>query len=120
MKRYEHWQDWVILTSGAWLFFAPFFMSYGSATGAAAWDSYVVGALVVAAAVSALWTPESLSEEWVDVVLGLWLVIAPFAFGFYASEAVAAWSHIAVGILVAGDALWGMAARPVSGGHVHH
>lgn len=120
MKRREHWQDWVILTSGVWLFFAPFFMAYGSASGAAAWNSYVAGALVAISAVSALWTPESLSEEWVNVMLGLWLVIAPFAFGFYASEAIAAWNHFVVGIVVVGDALWGMAARPASGGHVQH
>lgn len=120
MENNQRWQDWVILALGVWLFFAPFFMAYGSATGAAAWDSYVVGALVAVSAVSALWTPESLSEKWVNVVLGLWLVMAPFAFGFDASEAVATWNHVVVGILVVGDSLWGMAAYPASGAHVPH
>jgi hypothetical protein len=120
MKSNQRWQDWVILALGVWLFFAPFFMSYGSTTGAAAWSSYVVGAAVAVFATSALWTPASQSEAWVNLVLGLWLVIAPFVLGFYAGEAVAAWNHIVVGILIAGDAIWAMAARPVSGGHVHH
>lgn len=119
MKSNQRWQDWVILTLGVWLFFAPFFISYGSTTGAAAWSSYVIGAVAAVVATSALWTPASQQEEWVNLVLGLWLVIAPFALGFHASEAVAAWNHIVVGILIAGDAIWAMAAKPSSGTPVH-
>ena len=119
MKSNQRWQDWVILTLGVWLFFAPFFMGYGSITGVAAWDSYLIGGAAAVFAVSALWSPEKW-EEWVNMALGLWLVIAPFVLGFYASEAVAAWSHIVAGILIAGDAVWALAARPSSGAHVHH
>jgi len=120
MKSNQRWQDWVILTLGVWLFFAPFFMSYGSITGAAAWSSYVAGTVAAVFAASALWTPASQSEEWVNLALGLWLVIAPFVLGFYGSEAVAAWNHVVAGIVITGGAIWAMAARPVSGGHVRH
>ena len=120
MNSDQRWQDWVILTLGVWLFFAPFFMSYGSITGAAAWSSYVAGTVAAVFAASALWTPASQSEAWVNLVLGLWLVIAPFVLDFYGSEAVAAWNHVVLGIVITGGAIWAMAARPVSGGHVHH
>lgn len=46
------WQDWVMLVFGAWLFFLPFFMTYGSMTGTAAWNSYILG---VAVAIFAVW-----------------------------------------------------------------
>lgn len=120
MQSNQRWQDWVVLALGAWLFLAPFFMGYASLSGPAAWNSYVLGALVAAFAIAALWQPESPSEEWVNLVLGLWLVIAPFVLGFYATEAVAAWNHFIVGILVVGDAVWSMVIQSKAGGSVPH
>ena len=52
--------------------------------------------------------------------LGAWMVVAPFVFGFYASEAVAAWNLAVVGVLIAADAIWALAARPSPGAHVPH
>ena len=120
MERNQRWQDWVVLVLGVWLFFSPFFMAYASATGAAAWNSYVAGALAAIFAASALWSPTSKAEEWVNLVLGAWMVVAPFVFGFYASEAVAAWNLAVVGVLIAADAIWALAARPSPGAHVPH
>jgi len=120
MERNQRWQDWFVLALGVWLFFSPFFMAYASLTGAAAWSSYVVGALVAIVAASALWSPASKAEEWVNLVLGLWLLMAPFIFGFYASEAAAAWNLTVVGILIAGDTIWALAARPTPGAHAPH
>jgi len=121
MQSNQRWQDWVIFALGVWLFFSPYFMTYGSLDGVAAWDSYAVGALVALFAASALWrSSPSQPEEWVNLVLALWLVAAPFALGFYASEATAAWNHIVIGILIGGDAIWALAAKPSAGTHVHH
>jgi len=118
----RRWQDWTVLTLGVWLFFAPFLMAYGSIAGAAAWDSYVIGAVAALFAASALWrTSASQAEEWVNLVLGLWLVAAPFALGFYTSAAAAAWNQIVVGVLIAAAATWALAERPAGGGmHAHH
>lgn len=120
MQSKQRWQDWVILALGAWLFLAPFFTGYSSLSGPAAWNSYVLGAIVTVFAIAALWRPESPTEEWVNLVLGLWLVIAPLALGFYASEAVAAWNHFVVGALVAGDAVWAMAVQSKAAREVPH
>ena len=84
------------------------------------WVSLALGAVVAVFAIAALWRPESPTEEWVNLVLGLWLVIAPFALGFYASEAVAAWNHFVVGALIAGDAVWAMSVQSKAGGEVPH
>jgi len=113
MKSKQRWQDWVILAIGVWLLLAPLALSYGS-VGGAAWNSYVVGAVVAVFASAALLWPESPSEEWVNLVLGAWLVIAPFVLGFYASAALAAWTQVVAGLLIAGEAIWAMASRRTS------
>lgn len=119
MKSKQRWQDWVILALGVWLFFAPLALSYGAA-GGAAWNSYVVGAVVAVFAFAALLWPDSPSEEWVNLVLGAWLVIAPFVLGFYASAVLAAWNQVVVGLLIAGEAIWAMASQRISEARLHH
>jgi hypothetical protein len=113
MKRTGRWQDWAILILGAWLFVSPFILGYAPLA-AAAWNAYVVGAAVAILAASALWVPSfGLDEEWGNLALGLWLVAAPFLLGFYSADSLAAWNQIVVGILVAGDAAWAVAVRPL-------
>lgn len=104
------WQDWAMLVFGVWLFFSPFWMAgYASMSSVAAWNSYIFGVLVAAFAVAAL-TTRRRWEEKVELAFGIWLVISPFVLGFYGSENGAAWNHIAIGLLVAVDALWILAA----------
>jgi len=122
MANKQPWRDWVILAAGIWLFSAPFFMSYDSRTGAAAWDSYAVGALIAVFAVSSLWSRSVLlssAEEWIKFVLAPWLLAAPIALGFLGSGTAAVWIHFVVGLLIGADAIWSLAARPSPGNHVH-
>ncbi len=119
MQGKQRWQDGVTLVLGVWLFFAPFFMNYGPLVGLAAWNSYLVGIAIVIAAAWALRAPEKW-EEWVSLVLGAWLIIAPFALGFYASLATAAWNDVIVGVLIVGDAIWALAARQSAAPAHHH
>ncbi|CAM3398256.1 SPW repeat-containing protein [Bordetella sputigena] len=98
----QRWQDWVTTLAGAYLFFSPWIISYFSPsstiTGAAVWSHYVVGVVIVAIGLAAL-ASYQLWEEWVEVALGIWLVIAPWILGFPAVKAFA-WSSIVVGIVV--------------------
>jgi hypothetical protein len=106
----QRWQDWVILVLGVWLFFSPFWMTgYASASSIAAWDSYVLGVIAVVFSIAALGTGQ-VWEEWVELVLGAWLILSPFFLSFYTTEHGAAWNQIIVGILVAADAIWVLAA----------
>lgn len=107
MER-KAWQDWVNLALGIWLFLSPWL---GLAeTQSAAWNAWIFGVVVAALAIAALSIPQKW-EEWTNAVVGLWLIIAPFALGFSA-EAAAVWNHVIVGVVVAADALWaGLALR---------
>jgi len=109
----KRWQDWVMLVFGAWLFLSPFVPGYGSLSGIAAWNSYILG---VAVAVFAVWALADLRkwEEWVNIVLALWLILAPFVLRFYQTEAVAAWNQIILGALIGADAIWALAQRPTA------
>jgi len=120
MELNQRWQDWATLVLGVWLFFAPFFMGYTSATDAAAWNSYVVGGLAAIFAASAMMRSGSRGEEWLNLLLGLWALAAPFVYAFIASEAAAAWNLFVIGFLIAGDALWALAAPSGTGTQVHH
>ncbi len=105
----KRWQDWVMLIFGVWLFLAPFWMpAYESSTSVAAWNSYVLGVLVVAFAWAALARPQKW-QEWVNLVLGVWLIIAPFVLRFWGTEQGAAWNQIVLGILIGADAIWMLA-----------
>lgn len=112
------WQDAVALLLGAWLFAAPFVVDYGPLSEPAAWNSYLAGIAVVIASAWALRAPEDW-EEWVNIVLGAWLVIAPFVLGFYPGLAAAAWNEVIVGLLIGGDAMRAISARPSGGAPLH-
>jgi len=102
-----------MLAFAAWLFFSPHILNYTSATNVAAWNSYALGAAVAVFAIWALAYPQKW-EEWVNIVLALWLIVAPFVLSFYQTEAVAAWNQVVLGLLVGGDAIWALAQRPTA------
>jgi hypothetical protein len=102
----RRWQDMAMLVLGLWLIVSPFVLGYTDYTGIAALNSYVLGIGVIAFAAIALANPQ-MWEEWVNLVLGVWLFIAPFMLGFQ-DDAVATANHLILGILIAGDALWAM------------
>lgn len=106
------WREWARLMLGVWLFIAPFMMSHGSFSNAAARNSFVVGGAV---AVTAGWVLpyHERWEEWANLVLGIWLAGAPFALDFYRAQETAAWNQIVVGVLIGGAALWSMVENPM-------
>lgn len=109
------WQDWFNLVLGAWLIVAPF-VGVGSAGDVAAWNSYVSGVAVAIFALAAIARPQ-VWEEWVNLVIGLWLILAPFALGF-TDQPLPMWNQIVIGLLVGADALW--AAVQYSPRRAHH
>lgn len=97
------WQDWVNLILGVWLFIAPFF-GIGAVYSAAAVNGYIFGAIIVAFSLYALYTGH-VWEEWINMAIGIWLVFAPLALGFYGLHVVML-NHVDVGAALFGIALW--------------
>lgn len=99
----RRWQDWLILVAGVWLIFSPFYMESYAVAGSAALNCVVVGVLLAVASGIALVRPRPW-EEWMNIVLGVWLVVAPFVLGFEDVAAVTL-NHVVVGAIVVGDAM---------------
>ena len=84
---------------GIWLVLAPFLLSYSDITGAV-WNDILVG--VVVAILAWIRVGRPLFNEgvgWTNLVLGVWLIVAPFVIGYGAST-VALWKDVIVGVVV--------------------
>lgn len=99
----ERWRDGVMLVLGVWLFLSPWILGFAAAL-PAAWNAWIVGIVIAAVAAWAIvrFAPW---QDWVNGVLGAWLVIAPWVLGF-GGLATAAWNHVIVGLLVLAFAAW--------------
>jgi SPW repeat len=100
----RRWQDVVMFILGLWLVISPFALQFSSYTEIAALNSYVFGVGVMVLAAIALARPR-MWEEQVNVILGVWLFLAPFVLGFQ-TETAAMVNHLLLGLLIVGDAMW--------------
>jgi len=99
--------SWLVALVGLWEVIAAFVLGYAAAT-TAFWDAIIVGiALIVLGAWAALSNQETADKtlDWINVVLGVWLILAPFVLG-YSAIVAAMWNDIIVGIVVAVLAVW--------------
>jgi hypothetical protein len=96
-------QDWINLALATLLFLSPWALGFADHLTAArtAWASGIVIAFIALAAIVefAEW------EEWINLLLGLWLIIAPWVLGF-AGVALAMRAHVALGVLIALFSAW--------------
>jgi hypothetical protein len=99
--------SWLVALVGAWEVIAVAVLGY-SASSAALWDAILVGAVLVVLGIWAALSNQTGTDralDWINVVLGVWLIIAPFLLGYSALTA-ALWNDIIVGIVVVVLAGW--------------
>ena len=86
METKQHWQDKftlvVTLVIGAWLFITPFVYGFTHTNISAAWNSYVFGIVVMGLSLYGLAT-KKVWEDWLNLIIGVWLFFSSFALGFY-------------------------------------
>ena len=90
--------DFVDLVLGAVLFLGPWLFGFADQQ-QAAWNAWITGAIMVVLAGAAIFAFAEW-EEWVNLVVGLWALVAPWVLGF-TSYTSATWSHVVVGLVVA-------------------
>jgi len=108
----KHWQDSINALLGAWLILAPWALGFQSDLSAAA-NTAVVGLLLLAAALGAIFVPRAW-EEWTESALGLWLVLSPWALGFDTLAARA--NAVVTGLVILTLALWALQDRAATTG----
>ena len=84
------------LALGAVLFVAPWLFSYVHESARA--DDWVSSAIVIASSLGALWAFAEW-EEWIGVVVGLWVLASPWLLGFQHGRAMVV--NVVVGLLIA-------------------
>jgi hypothetical protein len=97
-----HWEDWCSWLLAIWLCISPGALNFGGealATSAAV----LTGFLIICTEIVTLSAFRSW-EEWVNVLLGAWLIAAPWILGV--SSAAATTNFTIVGALVLGLALY--------------
>ncbi|HET7413013.1 MAG TPA: SPW repeat protein [Pararhizobium sp.] len=112
------WQDWANLVLAIWLFFSPWILQFGAnapqvgsqasaavpivaAVSNAAWNAWVLGVIVFLVSASALGGRFARQQEWINLLLGIWIFIAPWVLGFgYGNFPLPAWDHWIVGALI--------------------
>ena len=103
MGSLNRWLDRAEIVVGVWLCISSWILSLPAP---AAWCAMVVGAFVIMLSVEDLFLPSQI-EDWVDVALGIGLIISPWAWG-YADDTRATWNAVICGILVSGVAFWAL------------
>jgi len=111
------WPNWLNLILAVWLFISPWVVGFYKAGGtemvvtlilAAAWDAWVVAVIVGVLSIAAI-AKLAVWEDWINLVLGVWLFFSPWILG-YATLYGAMWNSLIVGLLIAVLAIWGIAA----------
>lgn len=105
----RRWQDWANLILGLWLVLSPWLLGF-SGTPAALWNALLIGVAVGLMALLHL-RDGPMWEEWVKVILGVWLILSPWVLGF-SGVANAMWNAVIVGLLVGVLALSVTRERP--------
>jgi hypothetical protein len=104
LARREAVLDLYTLILGAGLLVSPLFLKLTN--GHAQADAWVSGGIVVVASLAAvlMFSPW---EEWINLALGIWVIVSPWILGFAHTHAM--WLNIWVGALItylAGLELW--------------
>jgi len=85
---------------GIWLVIAPFVLNYARLE-AAQTNDIIVGIIVaIIGAIRSFGAFTQPAWSWVNVVLGVWLIIAPFVLG-YSGSATPLWNDIILGVIIA-------------------
>jgi hypothetical protein len=114
MRQTVQWTSGINIIAGLWLIIAPFLLGY-DAIQAALWNDVIVGIIVAAFAVARVARPlMNPGLSWINALLGLWLIVAPFVLaygggiegealapeGAIGGAQTAMWNDIIVGVIV--------------------
>src|SRR6478735_852367 len=103
MRQPKHWQDVVNAVLGLGVIISPWVLGFEGSSMAMS-NSVIVGVLLVATALGAVFVPRAW-EEWTEAGIGLWLVVSPWVLGFSGNRN-AMRSMVVAGAIVAAMALW--------------
>lgn len=94
--------------AGIWLIISPYVLGFSGSM--AATNAIIVGIIVGVLALIGATSPESvLWTSWINIVLGVWMIISPFILGFTGGAVVI--NSIILGIIVIALSAWGSSTK---------
>jgi SPW repeat-containing protein len=93
------WEDWVDMVLGAWLAISPWILGFTD-NGAATRNAVIIG-IAIAVLSGSTFLIYNAIEEWIDAVLGIWLIVSPWVLSSSGDSAVTA-DFVIIGAVVAG------------------
>ncbi|WP_413850842.1 SPW repeat protein [Albidovulum sp.] len=107
------WQDGLMLLLGIWLFFSPWILGFAGIQ-LAFWNALLFGVILAGLSIAVI-TEFHDWEEWVDLAVGVWLVVSPWVLGFAAFAAAAdaaayaaTMTFVATGVVTLALAAWSL------------
>ncbi|HJT81521.1 MAG TPA: SPW repeat protein [Chthoniobacterales bacterium] len=89
------WARILSAAAGIWVMAAPAVLN---SSASAATNDRIIGPVVASFSIIAMWQVTR-SLRWLNLPLGVWLVMAPFALGYISTAA--GWNSVGIGIVVA-------------------
>jgi hypothetical protein len=81
MRVNVHWRELLVGAAGVWLAASPLLLRYDLDTTLAV-NAYAVGTGLIVFCLLSAWRLEELGSEIVNILLGGWLILSPYALGF--------------------------------------
>jgi hypothetical protein len=99
--------------AGLWLIVSPFVLGY-TALPVARWDTIIVGIIVLVLAGTRAANPQQyVGLSWLNLLLGIWLIVSPFALS-YATLPRPTWNDVILGVVVVILAICSAVATPAA------
>jgi len=90
--------SWINIVLGILVIISPFVVQF-TRFPAAMWNNVIVGIVIAVLAIIRNSVPRQTGWSWVNVILGIWMIISPFALG--AMTTAVLWNNIILGIVIA-------------------
>ena len=90
--------SWLNILLGIWVIISPLVVQFAQLP-AAMWNNVIVGIVIAVLAIIRTSTPRQAGWSWVNVILGIWMIISPFALGVMTTAIVS--NNIILGIVIA-------------------
>jgi hypothetical protein len=93
--------SWLVVVAGIWEVLSPFVVGYSALT-VAMWNAIIVGVILILLAGWAAFSQNISTDrtlDWINAILGGWLLVSPFILGYSAAR-IALWNDAIIGILV--------------------
>jgi uncharacterized membrane protein len=90
--------SWINVLLSIWVIVSPYVLAFTHYP-RAMWNNIATGCAIGILAIIRTAIPRQAAWSWINVILGIWLIISPFALVFI-SGTVALWNNIILGLII--------------------